>query len=99
MNGNPAQEAVTLLNVKDGTATYGDNKHGPRQVPFTLESLRTNVDRPSEYISADSDVNYEVKNEAEFGDEIGYNEELEKEEFDKSGLPYFHMPVGKLFCL
>ncbi|KAK3101650.1 hypothetical protein FSP39_005201 [Pinctada imbricata] len=94
MDGNPSQEAVTLLNVKDGTATYGDDKIGPRQIPFVLESLRTDPNRGNKYVSADSETNYEVTNPKEFGDEIGYSEELEKEIFEKDGMPYYHMPVA-----
>ncbi|KAJ8302208.1 hypothetical protein KUTeg_021195 [Tegillarca granosa] len=93
-NGEKSQETVTLLNIKDGTPTYGDDKYGPRQDPETLKTLVLDPNKPNDYISEDSPVNYESKNAGEYGDAVGYNEELEKKSFKKSlKLDYYHMPI------
>ncbi|XP_061181547.1 uncharacterized protein LOC133190094 [Saccostrea echinata] len=91
--GKPSQETVTLLNIKDGSRTYGDDTLGPRQ---SLETLRQQIIDPSKdnsYVSPNSSQNFATTNRAEFGDLIGYNEEIEKLSFRKAGFPYYHVPV------
>ncbi|XP_062585962.1 uncharacterized protein LOC134247639 [Saccostrea cucullata] len=91
--GKPSQETVTLLNIKDGSRTYGDDTLGPRQ---SLESLKQQIIDPNKnnsYVSPNSSQNFAATNPAEFGDLIGYNEEIEKLSFRKAGLPYYHLPV------
>ncbi|CAL1529378.1 unnamed protein product [Lymnaea stagnalis] len=91
-NGVPSQEEVNLLNVKSYTGTYGNSHSKPRQSDERLRETLVKPNRPNIFISNTSQVNYERRNEEEFGDEIGYNSELEKEAFEKSGLSYFHLP-------
>ncbi|XP_070545653.1 uncharacterized protein [Ptychodera flava] len=85
----PSQEEVTLLNIKDDTGTY---EEGGRQSPKRLLETRIDPDKPNEYISPDSEINFEDRNPGEFGDEIGYNEANEQEAMQASTLPYLHMP-------
>lgn len=92
-NNEPSQEEVTLLNVKDGISSYGKGDRLPRQHPQTLEANRLNKHVPLEYISQSSRVNYEKTNLDEFGDNIGYNETMEKEFFKHSTLKYYHIPI------
>ncbi|XP_041350058.1 uncharacterized protein LOC121369202 [Gigantopelta aegis] len=88
----PTQEEVALLNIKAETGTYGDETHPPRQTVQRLEETRIDPSRPNTYIGESSPVNYEAKNPEEFGDEIGYNEGLEREAFKKSPIKYHHIP-------
>lgn len=90
-DGKPSQEQVTLINIKDGTPTYGDENSLPRQVPEQLERLILDPSKSKGYGS--ENLNYETSNPGEFGDEIGYNEDLEKEAFEKSTLKYYHIPI------
>ncbi|XP_069142052.1 uncharacterized protein [Argopecten irradians] len=92
-NGNPSQEQVTLINVKDGTPTYGNKETGPRQIPDTLKGLVLDSGKDNGFIAEGSDVNYEARNAGEFGDDIGYNEERERQVLEKEGFQYYHMPV------
>ncbi|KAK3104056.1 hypothetical protein FSP39_024067 [Pinctada imbricata] len=93
-DGVPSQESVTLLNVVDGTPTYGDGKSGPRQTPETLRKTRIDPNRENSYISSNAEENFEVTNEEEFGDEIGLNVDTEIEHFKRIGFPLYHMPLG-----
>ncbi|XP_060064661.1 uncharacterized protein LOC132545013 isoform X2 [Ylistrum balloti] len=92
-NGNPSQEQVTLINVKDGTPTYGNKEIGPRQIPDTLKKLVINPLRNNSFVAENSAVNFESRNPGEFGDEIGYNEDRERQVLEKAGFHYYHMPV------
>ena len=94
-DGKPSQEPVTLLNVKDGIPTYGNQTTPPRQDMNTLEKNKIHRHQSAEYIGQKSELNFEVENPLEFGDDIGYNEEKERKLFEKSSLKYYHIPVGK----
>ncbi|XP_070570275.1 uncharacterized protein [Ptychodera flava] len=90
ISGQPSQEEVTLLNIPAGTQTYFK---GNRQ--FILRLLETRIDpnKSNGYISPNSPWNVELQNENEFGDEIGYNAELERQAFREAGIPYYHIPA------
>lgn len=92
----PSQEPVALLNVKDGSTTYGNESTPPRQDLNTLETNTIHRHHNSDYISEKSDINYEIENPLEFGDDIGYNEPLEKDLIGNSTLQYYHIPICKL---
>ncbi|XP_021362352.1 uncharacterized protein LOC110456117 isoform X1 [Mizuhopecten yessoensis] len=92
-NGNPSQEQVTLINVKDGTPTYGNKETGPRQKPDTLKNIVIDSTKNNSFVTKNSDVNFESRNSGEFGDEIGYNEDRERQVLEKAGFRYYHMPV------
>ena len=94
-DGKPSQEPVTLLNVKDGIPTYGNQTTPPRQDMNTLEKYKIHRHQSTEYIGQKSQLNFEVENPSEFGDDIGYNEEKERKLFEKSNLKYYHIPIGK----
>lgn len=84
------KETVTLLNVKEEPESHDP---ASRQ---TIQSLKKNIidkKKPNTYISPDSPYNFATKNPEEFGDEIGYNQNLEKEAFQKQKFPYYHMPL------
>lgn len=89
----PNQEEVNLLNIKSKTGTYGNNPSLRRQATERLQATRINSDAPPTYISNLSPVNFEQENHHEFGDEIGYNETLERNAVEKSGLVYHHIPL------
>lgn len=93
-NGKPSQEPVTLLNVKDGIPTYGNQTTPPRQDLATLEKTKIHRHQSTEYIGGKSKLNFEVENPSEFGDDIGYNEEQERKVFEKSSLKYYHIPIA-----
>ena len=82
------REEVTLLNVKDNTGAE-------RQRPENLKKNRIDVNKLNTYISAESRVNYEVRNRLEFGDDVGYSEAMEREAVKKAGLKYLHLPTSK----
>lgn len=93
-DGKPTKEMVTLINVKDGTPTYDANGNVDRQSPKRLaESII--APRDNRFISTESEVNYESRNSGEFGDEEGFNEDMEKAAFDNTCLKYVHLPIGK----
>ncbi|XP_078340879.1 uncharacterized protein LOC111106541 [Crassostrea virginica] len=84
------RETVTLPNIKEEAESHDP---ASRQ---TIESLQKNVidkKKPKTYISADSPYNFATKNPEEFGDDIGYNQNLEKEAFQKAAFPYYHTPL------
>lgn len=89
----PSQEEVTLLNIRDRTGTYNN---GGRQTESRLLATRLDVNKSTEYISATSEVNYESRNPGEFGDDIGYNEEIQREAIRQSlpEIQYVHLPIG-----
>jgi hypothetical protein len=90
-----SQEEVTLLNIKDKTGTYtGSGRQSVQQ----LEANRLDSGKPSTYISSTSTVNYDVRNALEFGDDVGYNETIERNTIMKMlpSVDYVHLPVGKL---
>ncbi|CAH1784729.1 unnamed protein product [Owenia fusiformis] len=91
-DGTLTQEEVTLLNIKDNTGTYVD---GGRQTTPRLEASRIDPNISNQYISRLSPINYEMKNLLEFGDDIGYNEELERKTFEDfyTGVKYYHHPT------
>lgn len=91
----PSQEPVALLNIKDGTTTYGNGTVPPRQDLKTLENNKINPHHSSDYVSEKSKINYEIENLLEFGDDIGYNEDHEKDFVTKSTLKYYHIPIRK----
>ena len=94
-DGVPSQEMVTLVNIKDGTPTYDSEKNPLRQKDSTLKTLVLDPKKDNTYISPTSTVNYESRNYEEYGDEIGYNEDLEREHFKKFDLNYYLLPVGE----
>lgn len=96
-NGKPSQEPVALLNIKDGTTTYGNGTVPPRQDLNTLENNRVHAHHSSDYISEKSRINFEIENPLEFGDDIGYNADYEQEFVTKSSLKYYHIPIRKLY--
>lgn len=93
-NGKPSQEPVTLLNVKDGIPTYGNQTTPPRQDLSTLEKTKIHRHQSTEYIGQKSRVNFEIENPSEFGDDIGYSEEQERKLIEKSSLKYYHIPIA-----
>lgn len=93
-NGKPSQEPVTLLNVRDGIPTYGNETTPPRQDLNTLEKTKIHRHQSTEYVGHKSKLNFEIENPSEFGDDIGYNEENERKLFEKSSLKYYHIPVA-----
>jgi protein tyrosine phosphatase (PTP) superfamily phosphohydrolase (DUF442 family) len=94
-NGKVSQEPVALLNIKDGSSTYGNDSTPPRQDLSTLNKDKINRHHSSDYIGEKSKMNYEIENPSEFGDDIGYNEQLEKDFVGKSSLKYYHIPICK----
>lgn len=93
--GKPAQEKVTLMNIADNSKTYGDENLGPRQSIEVLKQKIINPLKENSYVSPNSSHNFATSNPEEFGDLVGYNEELEKFAFRKAGFPYYHLPVGR----
>ncbi|KAL5014405.1 hypothetical protein ScPMuIL_008675 [Solemya velum] len=92
-DGKPTKEMVTLRNVRDDTPTYDSNGNVYRQSPKSLaESVI--APRDNRYISSESEVNYESTNRGEFGDEEGFNEDLERAAFDSTCLKYIHLPIA-----
>ncbi|XP_005090861.1 uncharacterized protein LOC101857383 isoform X2 [Aplysia californica] len=91
--GKPSQEEVNLLNIRDRTGTYGDAQTAPRQSEERLKETLINEHFSNSFISEKSTKNYENINEDEFGDIIGYNEDIEKKAFEDSGLKYYHIPL------
>jgi hypothetical protein len=94
-DGVPSQETVALVNIKDGTPTYDSEKNPLRQKDSTLKTLVLDPKNDNTHISPTSTVNYESRNYEEYGDEIGYNEDLEREHFKKFDLNYYVLPVGE----
>ena len=94
-DGEPSQEEVTLLNIYDNTGTYVGTG---RQSEQRLLETRIDETKVNEYISEDSLVNYASRNSLEFGDDIGYNEEIEREAVEDVGLEYDITPFGE-YCL
>ena len=89
----PSQEPVTLLNVKDSLGTYDKANNPTRLNPKILEENRVFPEISSEYVGTSPSNNYETINEDEFGDRVGYNEDLERDFVAKhSSLKYSHMP-------
>ena len=95
----PSQEEVNLLNIKSRTGTYGGSVTSWRQSVERLETTRIDSQRSPLYISASSPINYEQRNPQEFGDDVGYNETLERKAIERSGLQYFHFPLHGNFLL
>lgn len=91
--GKPAQEKVTLMNIADNSKTYGDENLGPRQSIDALKQKILDPLKENSYVSPNSSHNFATSNPEEFGDLIGYNEDLEKLAFRKAGFPYYHLPV------
>eukprot|EP00914_Ancora_sagittata_P028386 GHVO01055970.1.p1 GENE.GHVO01055970.1~~GHVO01055970.1.p1 ORF type:complete len:357 (+),score=35.77 GHVO01055970.1:470-1540(+) len=93
-NGTPTQEEVTLLNIRDSTGTYSS---GGRQSDTRLLNTRVNPARPNEFISTDSEINYQEVNELEYGDEVGYNETIARQHItDEYSFEYLHTPIGEI---
>lgn len=93
-NNKPSQETITLVNIKDNQDTYDENYNPVRQTTKVLESLVVNPALDRKYVSQTSIVNYESRNLDEYGDDVGYNEDIEREHFKESSLKYYHMPIG-----
>ena len=89
-----SQEEVGLLNVKDMTGTYSGTG---RQRTEQLEANRIDPYKPTIYISDTSTLNYEMNNTLEFGDDIGYNETMERMAIENMlpGVEYIHLPISK----
>jgi protein tyrosine phosphatase (PTP) superfamily phosphohydrolase (DUF442 family) len=96
-NGNPvAQEETTLLNVRHfGTQKEGKNY---RQIAENLEADRVFPGAKNSYVDIEnrtgSGINYEMTNPQEFGDDIGYNEHIERKAFEEAGIKYYNLPIG-----
>ncbi len=90
--GEPSQEEVTLLNIEDDTGTY---EGGGRQSDERLLETRIDPEKPNEYVDPESDVNYVSRNFLEFGDDIGYNETIERMSIADTGLGYYSTPIGE----
>ena len=91
LSGDPSQEIVTLLNIRDDLKTYTGKG---RQTEKNLLANRINPAQLNEYISKQSKVNYESRNSAEYGDAIGYNETLEGIHVRSNSLDYLSVPLG-----
>ncbi|XP_052061151.1 uncharacterized protein LOC127701307 [Mytilus californianus] len=92
-NNNPSQETVNLINIPDNVNTYDENYNPVRQKTSELAKVVIDPALDREHISPRSKVNYETENPEEYGDEIGYNEEIESEHFKGSSLKYYHLPL------
>ena len=86
----PSQEETNLINVKSNTGVYAD---GGRQSTARLLATRIVTTRPNGWISVNSTVNYDSRNPLEYGDNIGYNENLEKASVEAAGFNYLHVPI------
>ena len=86
----PSQEEVTLLNIH--SYVPGTYQNGGRQLRANLLQARLDTNKPNSYISSNSTDNFESMNECEFGDNIGYNETLERLYLAVKKLPYYHVP-------
>ncbi|CAC5396594.1 unnamed protein product [Mytilus coruscus] len=93
-NNNPSQETVNLINIPDNVNTYDENYNPVRQKTSALEKVVIDPTLDRKHISPTSKVNYETENSEEYGDEIGYNEEIESEHFKGSSLKYYHLPLS-----
>ena len=93
-DGKPAQEEVTLSNVRCFTWTYA--KTGRQSEPRLL-STRVFPQVSNSYIEEGSPVNYQSSNPLEFGDDVGYNEDAMKEQMAEHlpGVKYLHTPMGE----
>ena len=92
-NNVKSQEEVNLLNIKANTGTY---RSSGRQSVYQLEANRIDPYKPDIYISDTATFNYEMNNTLEFGDEIGYNETIERLAI-RSIMPnvnYIHLPIA-----
>ena len=100
LSDDPSQEEVTLLNIANRVGTYSDAVSCPsspcsyRQTMEVLEQNRLDEDKPNAYITSQSTVNYESRNLLEFGDDIGYNETLERLAVTEAGIDYVITPMG-----
>ncbi|XP_071151849.1 uncharacterized protein [Mytilus edulis] len=90
---NPSQETVNLINIPDNVNTYDENFNPVRQTQSTLEKVVLDPALDRKHISPSSMVNYETQNVEEYGDAIGFNEEIESEHFKESSLKYYHLPL------
>ncbi len=91
-----SQEEAILLNIKDRVGTYTGLG---RQNTVELLKYRIWPRISHTYISPNSTTNYAMTNYLQFGDEIGYNETLERIAIEsRPGHPYryAHTPVGKI---
>ena len=91
--GKPSQEEVTLQNIRCYTETYDE---GGRQTDERLQTTRTFPGVSNSYIREGSPLNYQTRNPLEFGDDIGYNERMMKEEITAAmpRVKYIHTPCG-----
>lgn len=86
----PSQEEVNLLNIQSaGMTTY---ENGGRQLRSNLLAMRLDHNKPDSYISDTAIDNFESRNECEFGDDIGYNETMERQYLVEEGIKYYHLP-------
>ncbi|XP_076080801.1 uncharacterized protein LOC143051768 [Mytilus galloprovincialis] len=92
-NGKPSQETVTLLNVLDGTPTYDKDYKPLRQTHSHIKNIILDASKQNHYISPTSPVNYEHRHYEEYGDEIGYNEDLQSEHIKEFDLDYYLLPI------
>ncbi len=92
----PSQEEVALLNGNNKVGTYTGMG---RQSTEELVKNRIWPDISNDYISSDSPVNYASRNYLQFGDDIGYNETLERIAIEsRLGHPiYVNAPTGKIW--
>ncbi|RUS90672.1 hypothetical protein EGW08_001572 [Elysia chlorotica] len=90
----PAQENAELINIKSDTPTYDKDGNPLRQRKETLKTLIIDNGKKSRFIGPGSLTNYESENPEEFGDKIGYNEQLEREALESAGIGYTHLPLA-----
>ncbi|XP_077997484.1 uncharacterized protein LOC144450696 [Glandiceps talaboti] len=84
----PSQEEVTLINIPDGTETYFK---GERQFILRLLETQKDPNKTTDYIYPGSPWTVELQNDEEFGDKVGYNEEIERSAFEEAGIRYYHI--------
>ena len=88
-------QKVSLLNIDESCFTYCEG--GGRQGLNNLLKNRIDPEKMNEYISSDSPINFQGRNALEFGDDIGYNETIQKIALQQSTFEYIHTPIGKHF--
>ena len=80
---------MALINVRDKTGTYVG---AGRQSTERLRTSCLDPTKPNDYVSEHSSFNYELQNNLEYGDHIGYNSTLEKHDLESKNLTYHQTP-------
>jgi protein tyrosine phosphatase (PTP) superfamily phosphohydrolase (DUF442 family) len=87
----------SVVNLRAGTTHKGK----PSQETVNLLNIKDcNKIYVDEYAGNElnSSQQFVNLNPEEFGDTVGYNEEMERRAFRKEGFPYYHLPVGRYLC-